>query len=113
MTVTALPNLQEMAEETKKEREQLDSEIREIDILVKQTAGANRVEQLLIVMIGGEDDDAGIVPCRGQFARRLQPIEIGQVNIHQDHIRFELARLLDRDRSVSRFADDLQIILLL
>ena len=39
MAVTELANLQEMADEAKKERDQLDSEIREIDILVKQTAG--------------------------------------------------------------------------
>jgi two-component system sensor histidine kinase DegS len=46
MTVTALPNLQEMAEESKKERDQLDSEIREIDILVKQNAGEiDRLQQ--------------------------------------------------------------------
>ena len=46
MTVTALPNLQEMTEEAKKERDQLDSEIREIDILVKQNAGEiDRLQQ--------------------------------------------------------------------
>ena len=39
MAVTALANLREMAEEAKKERDQLDSEIREIEILIKQTAG--------------------------------------------------------------------------
>jgi two-component system, NarL family, sensor histidine kinase DegS len=44
MAVTGSPNLQEMAEEAKKERDQLDSEVREIDILVKQTA--SEVERL-------------------------------------------------------------------
>jgi len=39
MPAPAIPDLHEMAEEAKKEREQLDSEIREIDVLVKQTAG--------------------------------------------------------------------------
>ncbi|MDE3088428.1 MAG: ATP-binding protein [Chloroflexota bacterium] len=39
MPSTVIPDLQGLAEETKKEREQLESEIREIDILVKQTAG--------------------------------------------------------------------------
>ena len=46
MTLTPLPNFQEMAEEAKKERDQLDSEAREIDILVKQNTGEiDRLQQ--------------------------------------------------------------------
>ena len=44
MPGTVIPDLKEMAEEAKKEREQLDSEIREIDVLVKQNSG--EVERL-------------------------------------------------------------------
>src|ERR1700681_446243 len=68
------------------------------DVLEEETARARgqRIEDVLVEVVGREDHDLARHPGRAQTAGRLDAVEAGHSNIHQDHIRPEGADRIDR-----------------
>jgi len=108
MAVTTLPNLQEMADEARKERDQLDSEIREIDILVKQTSGeierlqqrqadaTNRIRQVEANLEAYPREEIRSAYMSGQ-----------DVQLRLFMMRSQLEQLQNKQRSLQRYRNQL------
>ena len=54
----------------------------------------------LVVDKAGEDDDAAVGPCLRQAAQQLQAIQLGQHQIHQQHVRLQLRQQAERFHAV-------------
>ncbi len=83
------------------------------DVLEQETAGARpeRGEDVLVEIEGGEDEDPGIAPRRGDAPGRLDPVHRGHPHVHQHDVGRELGRQGDRGGAVAGLADDLQVLL--
>src|SRR6202021_4187165 len=67
----------------------------------------------LVQVERGEDEYSRHVagPCGQNLARRRDTVGHGHADVHQDDVRREVRRELDRLPSVGRLADDFQVVL--
>ena len=82
------------------------------DVLEQEAAraGPQRLVDVLVHVEGRQHHDlGGRVRCGQQLPRRLDPVDLGHAHVHQDDIRRDAARLLDRLSPVRRLADDLEV----
>src|ERR1700683_780365 len=76
--------------------------------------GAQRLEDVLVQVERGEDEDpgAGTTASFGKnLPRGLDPVQHRHPDVHDDDGRGEAGRELDRLPAVGRLADDLQVVL--
>ena len=74
-------------------------------------SGFHRLVDVLVEVEGGEDQDPGAAIGREDPPSRLEPVELGHANVHQDDRRVEASRLLDRLQPVRRLGHDLDVLL--
>src|SRR5713226_9162780 len=81
------------------------------DVLEKEPAcaGGERIEDVLVEVIGRQDDDLARDGSFGEAARRLDAVNAGHAKVHQDDVRMQRADGVDRGRSVGGLADDFEI----
>src|SRR5262249_10104600 len=61
------------------------------------------------VFVTGQKDDADVRGLRQDPLRRLRPVQMRHLQIHDDDVRSELLRQVDRLSPVLRLADDLDV----
>ena len=82
-------------------------------VLQHEPAGA-RAERFVDVLVEVErrqDEDAGRGIGGDDAPGRLEPVELGHADVHQDDGRLEAGGLLDRLEAVARLGDDLDVLL--
>ena len=81
------------------------------DVLEQEAAraGADRLVDVLVQVEGGEDEDARVGATCDEISGRLDPVEIGHPDVHQDHVREQTARGLDCLEAVLGLADHLEL----
>ena len=72
-------------------------------------AGGQRVEDVLVQVIGGQDHDVRVEAHRGEPTGGLDAVESRHPDVHQHHVGAKAARGLDRRQPVFRFADHLDV----
>ena len=68
--------------------------------------GGQGVEDVLVELEGGEDDDPGDL---GDLARRLDAVDAGHADVHQHHVGSFAADEVDGLLAVGGFARDLHV----
>jgi hypothetical protein len=65
------------------------------DILpqVGRGLGLNRLKELVVVRVGGEDDDTYVGYQLPDTAGQLEPVVAGGIDVHDDHIRQQAFQL--------------------
>src|SRR5580700_3649864 len=63
---------------------------------VAESAGPERRKDVVLVAIGGEDDDAGFGVARANFAECLDAVHDGHLDVEKDHVRVRPPGLLHR-----------------
>src|SRR5947209_976596 len=76
-------------------------------------ADAQRLEDILVKVEGGEDDDADVgEPLVGRDdARRLQAVDAGHADVHEEHVGCSPPCHADRLFAVARLTDDVDVVL--
>jgi hypothetical protein len=70
-------------------------------------AGAERAEDVLVDLEGGQDDHLCGRRRLEQFGGRGDAVEVGHADVHEHDIGTVVSRTLDREPAVLRFGDDL------
>src|SRR5579884_130930 len=83
-------------------------------VLQQEAAGAgpNRVEQVLVEIEGGEDEDPG-VGHPGQAPGGLDPVHPGHAHVHQHDVGGQPPGQFDRLVAIGGLTDDLEVVLTL
>ena len=74
-------------------------------------SGPQCLVHVLVEVEGREDQNAGAAILGEDAPRRLEPVELGHPDVHQDHVGSKRGRLLDRFEPVRRLGDDLDVVL--
>ena len=98
------------ASPTRQAAERLD-EFRAVDVLeeIPLRPAADRGEEFVVRVMHGEHDDGHIRQRRRDPLGRRESVHHRHIHVHQDEVRHDPARLLDRLRPVARLAHDLEI----
>ena len=70
-----------------------------------------RLVDVLVEVEGGEDQDRARRVGGEDAPRRLEPVELGHADVHEDDGRLEARRLVDGLEPVARLGDDLDVLL--
>ena len=73
-------------------------------------AGSERFVDVLVEVERREDEDPRRVVGREDPPGRLEPVELGHADVHQDDGGIEAGGLLDRLEPVARLGDDLDVL---
>jgi hypothetical protein len=81
-------------------------------VLENETAGAGAecLVDVLIEVERREDQDPGTVVGGEKAPGRLEAVELGHADVHQDDGRVKTACLVDRLETVARFRDDFDVL---
>ena len=73
-------------------------------------AGSERLVDVLVEIEGGQDQDPSIAVRRQDASSRLEPVELGHADVHQDDRGMESRRLVHGLEPVARLGDDFDLL---
>jgi hypothetical protein len=73
-------------------------------------AGAQRVEDVLVLVVAGDDQHARVGARRAQAAGRLDSVDRGHAHVHQHDLRTQPERERDGLRAVGRVGHDVDVV---